>query len=155
VGQRPRGYLRRAGPFTTTGDHDEPIMATDNSNTCWSIAEGERGRGGNHPQCPALTQGQTEACRTVRPFTKTGDALEVIPDHGYGRLITFAFPDGVRLLEHDHKLFPRPLNAIIDSGNDDPDLVGVWGAVRQRIGAGFSRGGRTGPIYSAPDFGNI
>jgi hypothetical protein len=27
-------------------------------------------------------------------------------------------------LERDHKLFPRPLNAIIDCRNDDPDLGG-------------------------------
>jgi hypothetical protein len=37
-------------------------------------------------------------------------------DHGKGKLINFCFSGWCPALEHDHKLFPRPLRAIIESG---------------------------------------
>jgi hypothetical protein len=43
-------------------------------------------------------------------------------------------------LEHDHKLFPRPLNAIIDLGNTNPDLGGSHRGMGVEIGAGLSGG---------------
>jgi hypothetical protein len=70
-----------------------------------------------------------EAIVGAGPFTMTGlrtrrNAGAAGP--GYSKLTTFACSCSAP--EHDHKLFPRPRNAIIDSGNDDPDLVGAsWG----------------------------
>jgi hypothetical protein len=103
-----------SGPFTTTGDHDEPIMANGNS-----IAEGERGN--SCRWCPALTPSQTENARAVRPFTKPG--CIGISDCGYGNLTTFV----------DCK------NAIIDNGNTNPDLGGSHRGMGVEIGAGLSR----------------
>jgi hypothetical protein len=34
-------------------------------------------------------------------------------DHGKGKLINFCFSGWCPALEHDHKLFPRPLNATV------------------------------------------
>jgi hypothetical protein len=58
--------------------------------------------------------------------------------------------------EHDHKLFPRPLNAIIDSGNDDPDLVGHLSGDGDRGSGPGSRVTRTGPDFiKSPNFKNL
>jgi hypothetical protein len=73
-----------SGPFTMTGDHDDPIMAEGNSNTCWSIAGG-RNEVGQRPAVELVT------LALPRP------ALGAI-DHGKGELITFASPDGVQRL---------------------------------------------------------
>ena len=59
-------------------------------------------------------------------------------------------------LEHDHKLFPRPLNAIIDSGNDDPDRVGHLSGDGDRGSGPGSRVTRTGPDFiKSPKFKNL
>jgi hypothetical protein len=50
-------------------------------------------------------------------------------------------------LEHDHKLVPRPLPAIIDCGNDDPDLVGASWGMGDLVGAGLSYRGEPALIY--------
>jgi hypothetical protein len=47
--------------------------------------------------------------------------------------------------EHDHKLSPRPLNAIIDLGNTNPDLGGSHRGMGVEIRAGLS-GGEPAPI---------
>jgi hypothetical protein len=72
---------------------------------------------------------------------------------GYGKLTTFAC--SCSALEHDHKLFPRPLNAIIDLGNTNPDLGGSHRGMGVEIGAGLSGNENRPQLSSAPSFNNL
>ena len=54
------------------------------------------------------------------------------PDYGYGNLTTFALPRS--------QILPRPLKAIFNLGNDDPDLIGHLSGDGDLVGAGLSRG---------------
>ena len=59
-------------------------------------------------------------------------------------------------LEHDHKLFPRLLNAIIDLGNDDPDLVGAsWGMGTKDRGGALAGEENRPDFIRSPDFKNL
>ena len=93
------------------------------------------------------------ASRQSGPFPTTGDCAT--SDHGW-QAYHFCSSGWCSVLEHDHKLFLRPLNAIINCGNDDPDRVGHLSGDGDRGSGPGSRGTRTGPDFiGSPNFKNL
>ena len=82
---------------------------------------------------PRSNPGQTGIAEQSGPSPQPGVVGH--PDGGYGNLTT-----------PDHKLFPRPLKAIIDCGNVGPNLVGASGGWGSRLGPG-SLGREPAPVY--------